>query len=74
MLSAGNLNGIEDAGFSFIVGSRITKAHPDQPESTSRILRLVEPTPPMHSEQPCWLSRYPALLIHAGCNEHERVA
>ena len=26
MLSAGNLNAIEDAGFSFIVGSRITKA------------------------------------------------
>ena len=26
MLSAGNLNGLEDAGFSFIVGSRITKA------------------------------------------------
>jgi transposase len=26
MLSAGNLNALEDAGFSFIVGSRITKA------------------------------------------------
>ena len=26
MLSAGNLNGLEDAGFSFVVGSRITKA------------------------------------------------
>ena len=26
MLSAVNLNGLEDAGFSFIVGSRITKA------------------------------------------------
>lgn len=26
MLSAGNLNALEDAGFSFIVGSRLTKA------------------------------------------------
>src|SRR5665647_3278248 len=26
MLSAGNLNALEDAGFGFIVGSRITKA------------------------------------------------
>jgi hypothetical protein len=29
MLSAGNLNAIQDAGFSFIVGSRITKAPDD---------------------------------------------
>jgi gluconokinase len=32
MLSAGNLNAIEDAGFSFIVGSRITKAPYDRAE------------------------------------------
>jgi len=32
MLSAGNLNAIEDAGFSFIVGSRITKAPYDLAE------------------------------------------
>jgi hypothetical protein len=29
MLSAGSLNAIEDAGFSFIVGSRITRASYD---------------------------------------------
>jgi hypothetical protein len=32
MLSAGNLNALEDAGFSFIVGSRITKAPYDLAE------------------------------------------
>ena len=32
MLSAANLNAIEDAGFSFIVGSRITKAPYDLAE------------------------------------------
>jgi hypothetical protein len=32
MLSAGNLNAIEDAGFSFIVGSKITKAPYDLAE------------------------------------------
>jgi Transposase DDE domain len=36
MLSAGNLNAIEDAGFSFIVGSRITKAPYDLAEHFAR--------------------------------------
>jgi Transposase DDE domain len=36
MLSAGNLNGLEDAGFSFIVGSRITKAPYDLAEHFER--------------------------------------
>jgi transposase len=36
MLSAGNLNAIEDAGFSFIVGSRITKAPYDLAEHFTR--------------------------------------
>ncbi|MBI1758251.1 MAG: IS1634 family transposase [Actinobacteria bacterium] len=36
MLSAGNLNAIEDAGFSFIVGSRITKAPYDMAEHFER--------------------------------------
>jgi hypothetical protein len=36
MLSAGNLNAIEDAGFSFIVGSRITKAPYDLADHFSR--------------------------------------
>lgn len=36
MLSAGNLNAIEDAGFSFIVGSRITKAPYDLAEHFER--------------------------------------
>jgi len=36
MLSAGNLNAIEDAGFSFIVGSRITKAPYDLAEHFDR--------------------------------------
>jgi transposase len=36
MLSAGNLNAIEDAGFSFIVGSRITKAPYDLADHFAR--------------------------------------
>src|SRR5690625_620203 len=36
MLSAGNLNALEDAGFSFIVGSRITKAPYDLAEHFER--------------------------------------
>jgi hypothetical protein len=36
MLSASNLNAIEDAGFSFIVGSRITKAPYDLAEHFTR--------------------------------------
>jgi transposase len=36
MLSASNLNAIEDAGFSFIVGSRITKAPYDLAEHFAR--------------------------------------
>jgi Transposase DDE domain len=36
MLSANNLNAIEDAGFSFIVGSRITKAPYDLAEHFAR--------------------------------------
>lgn len=36
MLSAANLNAIEDAGFSFIVGSRITKAPYDLAEHFAR--------------------------------------
>src|SRR5450830_1173130 len=36
MLSAGNLNALEDAGFSFIVGSRITKAPYDLADHFSR--------------------------------------
>lgn len=36
MLSAANLNAIEDAGFSFIVGSRITKAPYDLAEHIER--------------------------------------
>jgi hypothetical protein len=36
MLSAGNLNAIEDAGFSFIVGSRITKAPYDLADHFTR--------------------------------------
>jgi Transposase DDE domain len=36
MLSAGNLNAIEDAGFGFIVGSRITKAPYDLAEHFDR--------------------------------------
>lgn len=36
MLSAGNLNAIEDAGFSFIVGSRLTKAPYDLTEHFAR--------------------------------------
>ena len=36
MLSAGNLNAIEDAGFSFIVGSRLTKAPYDLAEHFER--------------------------------------
>src|SRR5205823_3231848 len=36
MLSAGNLNAIEDAGFSFMVGSRITKAPYDLAEHFTR--------------------------------------
>jgi transposase len=36
MLSAGNLNEIEDAGFSFIVGSRITKAPYDLADHFAR--------------------------------------
>lgn len=32
MLSAANLNALEDAGFGFIVGSRISKAPYDLPE------------------------------------------
>ena len=36
MLSAANLNAIEDAGFSFIVGSRITKAPYDLAEHFTR--------------------------------------
>ena len=36
MLSAGNLNGLEDAGFNFIVGSRITKAPYDLAEHFER--------------------------------------
>jgi Transposase DDE domain len=36
MLSAGNLNALEDAGFSFIVGSRITKAPYDLAEHFQR--------------------------------------
>ncbi|MFC0647434.1 IS1634 family transposase, partial [Cellulomonas phragmiteti] len=36
MLSAGNLNAIEDAGFGFIVGSRITKAPYDLAEHFAR--------------------------------------
>src|SRR5665811_2162977 len=36
MLSAGNLNALEDAGFSFIVGSRITKAPYDLAEHFTR--------------------------------------
>ena len=36
MLSAANLNAIEDAGFSFIVGSRITKAPYDLAEHFER--------------------------------------
>jgi hypothetical protein len=35
MLSAGNLNALEDAGFSFIVGSRITKAPYDLAKHSS---------------------------------------
>jgi len=36
MLSAGNLNALEDAGFSFVVGSRITKAPYDLAEHFER--------------------------------------
>ena len=36
MLSAGNLNALEDAGFSFVVGSRITKAPYDLAEHFAR--------------------------------------
>ena len=36
MLSAGNLNALEDAGFSFIVGSRISKAPYDLAEHFTR--------------------------------------
>lgn len=36
MLSAANLNGLEDAGFNFIVGSRITKAPYDLAEHFER--------------------------------------
>lgn len=36
MLSAGNLNALEDAGFSFIVGSRLTKAPYDLAEHFQR--------------------------------------
>src|SRR5665647_628526 len=36
MLSAGNLNALEDAGFSFIVGSRIAKAPYDLAEHFTR--------------------------------------
>lgn len=36
MLSAGNLNALEDAGFSFIVGSRITKAPYDLADHFAR--------------------------------------
>ncbi len=36
MLSAANLNALEDAGFSFIVGSRITKAPYDLAEHFER--------------------------------------
>lgn len=36
MLSAGNLNALEDAGFSFIVGSRLTKAPYDLAEHFER--------------------------------------
>ena len=36
MLSAGNLNALEDAGFAFIVGSRITKAPYDLAEHFQR--------------------------------------
>ena len=36
MLSAANLNALEDAGFSFVVGSRITKAPYDLAEHFSR--------------------------------------
>ncbi len=36
MLSAGNLNAVEDAGFSFIVGSRITTAPYDLAEHLAR--------------------------------------
>jgi transposase len=36
MLSAGNLNALEDAGFAFIVGSRITKAPYDLAEHFER--------------------------------------
>ena len=36
MLSAANLNALEDAGFSFIVGSRITKAPYDRAEHFKR--------------------------------------
>ena len=36
MLSAANLNAIEDAGFSFIVGSRLTKAPYDLAEHFER--------------------------------------
>ena len=36
MLSAGNLNALEDSGFSFVVGSRITKAPYDLAEHFAR--------------------------------------
>lgn len=36
MLSAGNLNALEDAGFSFIIGSRLTKAPYDLAEHFER--------------------------------------
>jgi hypothetical protein len=36
MLSAGNLNALEDTGFGFIVGSRITKAPYDLAEHFDR--------------------------------------
>ena len=36
MLSAANLNALEDAGFGFIVGSRITKAPYDLAEHFER--------------------------------------
>jgi len=39
MLSAANLNALEDAGFSFIVGSRLTKAPYDLAEHFERTAR-----------------------------------
>ena len=47
MLSAGNLNALEDAGFSFIVGSRISKAPYDLVEHFS-------PSGPPSTMEPPW--------------------